>query len=1037
MRRSSNPHFVGAKLLLFLILSLISSARPSAASPAYRPPRPDYPAPTQSGFPLSLSGSGIAFAPPTLADLNGDGQAEIIIGTDDGWVHAVHPDGTIMWSHNTAPDFNALQPGCSGTEIRSAPAVADLNRDGSLEVVVGVGNIPQNHTHGGLIVLRASDGSVYPGWPYLTADVLGDLSGPDGCSDGIVTSPAVADLDGDGKLEIVAGSFDLRVYAWKLDGRLVPGWPRITQDTIWSSPAIADLDNDGWPEVVIGSDSHTDPYFSSHNGGALWVFRHDGAPLAGLPCYFDPSTPSNVNHAIQSSPAIADLDNDGWPDVVVGTGPEIGSSVTPPRLYAFSGYALTHASCSSLPGWPAATSNYVHTAPAIGDLEGNGAHDVVVTALDGQVYAWHANGVPLSGFPMRPLDYTGNAVSSNISSPVLADLDGDGKQDIFFSLAWEVGIVRSNGQQHTSSGPWPDPYRPSLVTNWSVNGIPAVGNVDTDNGLEIYIGGNGPNGVGAMLYGWQISTTHALNWPIFRQNPLHTAAFPVGSDSATVVSHTLPLIMAPGVSQAVSVTVKNTGTTTWTSGDYSLCAPQGNSFGGFACVALSRSVAPQDSITFSFSLTAPATQGYYADSWRMRHGSAGWFGDMSAPPGGRTRVGDQPALYVLTTDPNRTGTIVYTGGVAPDLGQPHDQGTPPCTSYAIYVAPQALQLTTDKQGYYIVFANDRVCWGGTAVDVGGTTWPISSGTIQDVAVPPGMTGMITLDADGTLRYAGIPPVSLATTAPQPCGAMQTARSLALSNDGNGLLGLYVMDARGCIYRGGSAPDLPQLNNAPLADGSAKKLKLAPGGTGYYILDQYGNVWPGGGAPAISPNYPIATTDWARDFELTADGTGYYLLAKDGSILTGGSAPALTLNVPPTWPGQDVARDLELADSSMLIGLEVPPPTSLALMRDPEHTSGDITLHLEGIGGQTYTWQANLTPPVNWLNLSARSGTTPADLVLIQSSNAPSCRSYPCTFSTTLNLAIQDSYGHETSYTSSITLYVVQQMKQVFLPLSAH
>ncbi|NIV29642.1 MAG: hypothetical protein GWN58_09070, partial [Anaerolineae bacterium] len=47
----------------------------------------------------------------------------------------------------------------------------------------------------------------------------------DGYVDGFYSSPSLGDLDGDGDLEIVAGSWGQHVYAWHHDGTLVAGWP--------------------------------------------------------------------------------------------------------------------------------------------------------------------------------------------------------------------------------------------------------------------------------------------------------------------------------------------------------------------------------------------------------------------------------------------------------------------------------------------------------------------------------------------------------------------------------------------------------------------------------------------------------------------------------------------------------------------------------------------------------------------------------------------------------------------------------------------
>src|SRR3989442_220630 len=69
------------------------------------------------------------------------------------------------------------------------------------------------------------------------------------------SSPAVADLDGDGRPEIVVATHPGLLYVLRFDGHslsVAPGWPRAVGAHIGSSPAVGDLDGDGTPEIVIG-----------------------------------------------------------------------------------------------------------------------------------------------------------------------------------------------------------------------------------------------------------------------------------------------------------------------------------------------------------------------------------------------------------------------------------------------------------------------------------------------------------------------------------------------------------------------------------------------------------------------------------------------------------------------------------------------------------------------------------------------------------------------------------------------------------------
>lgn len=103
-------------------------------------------------------------------------------------------------------------------------------------------------------------------------------------------------------------------------------------------------------------------------------------------------------------------------------------------------------------------------------------------------------------------------------------------------------------------------------------------------------------------------------------------------NSAAFVSESHAATMTTGQVSTVSVTMRNTGTTTWTAGtSYRLGSqnPQDNTTWGVGRADLGTSVAPGQQYTFTFNVTAPATAGTYNFQWRMLREGVEWFGAAS------------------------------------------------------------------------------------------------------------------------------------------------------------------------------------------------------------------------------------------------------------------------------------------------------------------------------------------------------------------------------------------------------------------------
>jgi hypothetical protein len=218
---------------------------------------------------------------PVVVDLDGDGALEIGIAGELG-VFFYRADGTPQpgWPYTWPVSINNPQ--------WSAPAVGDLDHDGSLEVVVANADYPNWGVH----VIRA-DGTGMPGWPIVIKPVF--------------SSPALADLDGDGDLEIIVQEGDpgmqgYRLWVWHHTGTPLSGWPRTIAVEGHSSrcnPAVADVDGDGHLEIVTAT-----------SDGRLHVFRVDGSEYPGFPI-----ATGAPDYSIISSPSVIDMDQDGLQEI--------------------------------------------------------------------------------------------------------------------------------------------------------------------------------------------------------------------------------------------------------------------------------------------------------------------------------------------------------------------------------------------------------------------------------------------------------------------------------------------------------------------------------------------------------------------------------------------------------------------------------------------------------------------------------------------------------------------------------------------------
>jgi hypothetical protein len=160
------------------------------------------------------------------ADIDGDGEREVVLGTADNWLYLLQNDGHLLWSDETGSSVSDL-------------LVADLDTDGLVELIVGLDD-------GGVSLFRPNHGLV---WSYAI--------------EGKVNALTLVDLDGDGRKEVLVAAQNGEVLALNSHGHLL--WSYDLGHPIVQVVA-ADVDGDGRPEV-IPTPSRDDE---------VWVFEADG-----------------------------------------------------------------------------------------------------------------------------------------------------------------------------------------------------------------------------------------------------------------------------------------------------------------------------------------------------------------------------------------------------------------------------------------------------------------------------------------------------------------------------------------------------------------------------------------------------------------------------------------------------------------------------------------------------------------------------------------------------------------------------------------
>jgi len=370
--------------------------------------------PIMSGFPVELDIEGRIMGSVNVEDVTGDGTKEIFAtirsdNGDNGYVIGLKADGTKLFPA-TLSGFATLN-----LPVRCTPAIGKLEPNGvhnvlSISRVDGPGNKLFWHS------AQEEDPS-NPGNPKLLHNYNAFQS---------YRSPIIADLNNDGFMETIFYSEYGNIGIYDHNGNLLDSIK--APGTTYGALAVADLDGDGKKEI-IGC------YYNKNTKiSGIYIWKHDGTNFSNQqPYYTLPNNSTFAGYALNNSVIVCDLNNNGKKNIVTmpkamsGTfGYVIALEINTDGIYT----EMWHSKRLTVPG-----GGYTYEI-AVGDLDNDGLPEVVVLGLN-RFYI-----LDNCGNTIKEITNTFNTIEI---TPILADIDGEPGVEIIYARGKIIDAYKMDG----------------------------------------------------------------------------------------------------------------------------------------------------------------------------------------------------------------------------------------------------------------------------------------------------------------------------------------------------------------------------------------------------------------------------------------------------------------------------------------------------------------------------------------------------------------------------------------------------------------
>jgi uncharacterized protein (DUF2141 family) len=343
---------------------------------------------------------------PFFVDIDDDGDFDLFLGEENGNINFFRNMGTPnspQW-HLVASNYNSMDVG-----RYSVPVFVDIDDDSDFDLFIG--------QEEGKVYFYRNDGTSHlPSWSWVTENYnFIDV--------GNNTKPALADIDGDGDLDLFMGEKEGNIDFYRKEATgPVPSWTLASENYYaikagdFSQPAFTDIDGDSDLDLFVGKDDGQIEFYrnvgSSHS--ASWMLVSDNYLSIDVGGY--------------SSPAFVDIDADSDFDLFIGE--------TYGRIFFYR-----NGGTPQEPSWTPIPNKYnfidvgMYSVLAFTDLDLDGDFDLLVGNGEGKIFFYRNFGTPQSDSFVFITDYYDSIDVGDRSAPVLCDVDSDGDQDLFLGEA--------------------------------------------------------------------------------------------------------------------------------------------------------------------------------------------------------------------------------------------------------------------------------------------------------------------------------------------------------------------------------------------------------------------------------------------------------------------------------------------------------------------------------------------------------------------------------------------------------------------------